>query len=172
MVTLIARADLALSVVMTTVSTLAAVLLTPLITGLLAGHYVPVEGWKLLFDVLQVVLLLVVLGVALKRGVPRLSRRLAPVMPPPAMLADRGQHRGQPAPGAAGAGCRAAVWRPCCCLAWLCSRAAPGFRCLGTGRYLPQEGHELWIVSKLFRCISFSLLMTATGFAIGAHEGS
>jgi BASS family bile acid:Na+ symporter len=50
-VTLIARADVALSVVMTTVSTLAAVLLTPLLTGLLAGRYVPVDGWKLLLDV-------------------------------------------------------------------------------------------------------------------------
>lgn len=50
-VNLIARADVALSVVMTTVSTLAAVLLTPLLTGLLAGRYVPVDGWKLLLDV-------------------------------------------------------------------------------------------------------------------------
>ena len=86
-VTLIARADVALSVVMTTASTLAAVLLTPLLTGLLAGRYVPVDGWKLLLDVLQVVLLPVTLGVGLKRWVPSLSRRLAPVMPPLAVLA-------------------------------------------------------------------------------------
>jgi hypothetical protein len=86
-VCLIARADVALSVVMTTVSTLAAVLLTPLLTGLLAGRYVPVDGWKLLLDVLQVVLLPLALGVALRRGAPRLSRRLAPVMPPVAVLA-------------------------------------------------------------------------------------
>jgi hypothetical protein len=54
-VCLIARADVALSVVMTSISTLAAVLLTPLLTGWLAGRYVPVDGWKLLLDVLQVV---------------------------------------------------------------------------------------------------------------------
>jgi BASS family bile acid:Na+ symporter len=86
-VTLIARADVALSVVMTTLSTLAAVLLTPMLTGLLAGRYVPVDGWKLLLDVLQVVLLPVAVGLALKRGLPSLSRRLAPVMPPLAVLA-------------------------------------------------------------------------------------
>ena len=86
-VTLIARADVALSVVMTTFSTLAAVLLTPLLTGLLAGRYVPVDGWKLLLDVLQVVLLPVALGLGLKRGVPAVARRLGPVMPPLAVLA-------------------------------------------------------------------------------------
>lgn len=86
-VTLIARADVALSVVMTTASTLAAVVLTPVLTGWLAGRYVPVDGWRLLLDVLQVVLLPVALGVAVKRGVPSLSRRLAPLMPPLAVLA-------------------------------------------------------------------------------------
>ena len=86
-VSLIARADVALSVVMTTCSTLAAVLLTPLLTGLLAGRYVPVDGWKLLLDVLQVVLLPVALGVALKRWTPRAARRVEPLMPPVAVVA-------------------------------------------------------------------------------------
>ncbi len=86
-VSLIARADVALSVVMTTCSTLAAVLLTPLLTGLLAGRYVPVDGWKLLLDVLQVVLLPVAMGLLLRRGTPGLARRIAPVMPPLAVLA-------------------------------------------------------------------------------------
>lgn len=86
-VTLIARADVALSVVMTTLSTLAAVLLTPLLTGLLAGRYVPVDGLKLLLDVLQVVLLPVTLGLGLKRSVPGVARSLGPVMPPLAVLA-------------------------------------------------------------------------------------
>ncbi len=57
-VTLIARADVALSVMMATLSTLAAVLLIPPLTGLLAGRYVPVDGWKLLLDVLLAALLL------------------------------------------------------------------------------------------------------------------
>jgi BASS family bile acid:Na+ symporter len=86
-VSLIARGDVALSVVMTTASTLAAVLLTPALTGLLAGRYVPVDGWRLLLDVLQVVLLPVATGVVLKRWAPRLARTIAPVMPPLAVLA-------------------------------------------------------------------------------------
>lgn len=86
-VALIARADVALSVVMTTVSTMLAVVLTPLLTSGLAGRYVPVDGWRLLLDVLQVVLLPVGLGVLLKRLSPRLARRIAPVMPPVAVLA-------------------------------------------------------------------------------------
>jgi bile acid:Na+ symporter, BASS family len=85
-VTLIARADGVLSVVMTTASTLAAVWLLPLFIELLASRYVAVDGWKLLGDVLQVVLLPVALGVGLKRSQSTLSRRLAPVMPPLAVL--------------------------------------------------------------------------------------
>lgn len=86
-VSLIARGDVALSVVMTSASTLAAVALTPALTGLLAGRYVPVDGWKLLADVLQVVLLPVAAGLLLRRGAPGLARRLGPVMPPVAVLA-------------------------------------------------------------------------------------
>ena len=80
--TLIGRADVALSVVMTTCSTLAAVLLTPNLTALLASQYVPVDGWSLLLKVVQVVLLPVMVGVVLKQGIPRLARRVEPVMPP------------------------------------------------------------------------------------------
>jgi BASS family bile acid:Na+ symporter len=46
-----------------------------------------VDGWRLLLDVLQVVLLPVAAGVALKRSAPRLARTLAPVMPTLAVLA-------------------------------------------------------------------------------------
>jgi hypothetical protein len=93
--TLSARPDEALSVVMTTMSTLALLLLTPLLAGLLAGLYVHVDVWKLLLDMLQVVLLPpLMLGVALKRGAPKLSRRPADSSPAwPAI--DRVWHRAQ-----------------------------------------------------------------------------
>ena len=81
-VALIAHADVALSVVMTTVSTLAAVVLTPRLTELLASQYVPVDGWALFLKVVQVVLLPVALGVLLKQGLPAVARRVEPVMPP------------------------------------------------------------------------------------------
>lgn len=81
MVALIGRGDVALSVVMTTISTLAAVVLTPRLTQVLASQYVPVDGWALFLTVLQVVLLPVTVGVVLKRGLPGVAQRIEPVMP-------------------------------------------------------------------------------------------
>ncbi|QNJ04055.1 bile acid:sodium symporter family protein [Synechococcus sp. PROS-U-1] len=86
-VALIGRGDVALSVVMTTISTLAAVVLTPRLTQVLASQYVPVDGWALFLAVLQVVLLPVTVGVVLKRGLPRVAQRIEPVMPPLAVMA-------------------------------------------------------------------------------------
>ena len=86
-VAMIARADVALSVVMTSLSTLAAVVFTPRLAEWLASQYVPVDGWLLLWRVLQVVLLPVTCGVLLRQGLPSLARRVAPVMPPIAVAA-------------------------------------------------------------------------------------
>jgi len=86
-VALIARADVALSVVMTSLSTLLAVVVTPLLASALAGRYVPVDGWTLLVNVLQVVLVPVALGVLIKQGLPRVAARVQPVMPPVAVIA-------------------------------------------------------------------------------------
>ena len=66
-VAFLARADLALSVSMTTVSTLAAVVLTPFLTQFYAGQYVPVDAWALLRSILLVVILPVTLGVGANR---------------------------------------------------------------------------------------------------------
>ncbi|MGB1416406.1 MAG: bile acid:sodium symporter family protein [Synechococcus sp.] len=86
-VALIARADVALSVVMTMVSTSMAVVLTPRLTETLASQYVPVDGVALLLKVLQVVVVPVSVGVLLKQGTPRLAQRIEPVMPPLAVIA-------------------------------------------------------------------------------------
>ncbi len=81
LVSYIAKADVALSVVMTVCSTLTAVILTPLLTQLLAGKLVPVDTWMLFKQTLQVVILPVVLGVMLNRWVPQLVQRVMPVAP-------------------------------------------------------------------------------------------
>lgn len=81
LVTYIAKADVALSVVMTVCSTLAAVILTPLLTQLFAGALVPVDSWLLFKQTLQVVILPVVLGVLLNRWVPRLVQGVMPIAP-------------------------------------------------------------------------------------------
>ena len=86
-VTLIAKGDVALSVVMTSISTVAAVVLTPRLTEVLASQYVPVDGGLLLLRVLQVVLVPVTCGVLLKQGLPRLASRVEPAMPPIAVVA-------------------------------------------------------------------------------------
>ena len=86
-VTYIARADVALSVVMTACSTLTAVVLTPLLTRLLAGRLVEVDAAGLFLSTLQVVVLPVAAGVAANRGVPRIVRAVAPLTPVVSVLA-------------------------------------------------------------------------------------
>ena len=53
-ITYLARADVPLSVAMTTVSTLAAVVATPVLTRMLVGQLVPVSAVALLLSTLQV----------------------------------------------------------------------------------------------------------------------
>jgi bile acid:Na+ symporter, BASS family len=81
LVSYIADADVALSVVMTVCSTLAAIVFTPLLTKLLAGTMVQVDTWLLFKQTLQVVIIPVVLGILLNRSVPRLVMRVMPVAP-------------------------------------------------------------------------------------------
>jgi len=80
-VTYIARADVALSVIMTTCTTLGAVVLTPLLTKLIAGRLVEVDAWGLFLSTLQVVVLPVAVGVAINRFLPGVVRAVLPVAP-------------------------------------------------------------------------------------------
>jgi BASS family bile acid:Na+ symporter len=77
-VTFLARADVPLSVAMTTASTLGAVVMTPLLTSLTLGTLVPVDAAALLASTLQVVLLPVAAGAALNRAFPRAVAAAAP----------------------------------------------------------------------------------------------
>jgi BASS family bile acid:Na+ symporter len=80
-VSYIARADVALSVTMTTCSTCAAVALTPLLTHLLAGRLVDVDTVGLFLSTLQVVILPVAGGVLLNRFAPTAVERVVPAAP-------------------------------------------------------------------------------------------
>lgn len=62
----LARADVALSVTMTACSTVMAVVVTPLWIWALGGHYLPVQAGPLLWSVLQIVLLPVAAGLAVR----------------------------------------------------------------------------------------------------------
>ncbi len=66
-ITYLARGDVALSVTLTSVSTVLSPLLTPLLTLWLAGHWMPVPTAALLVSILQIVLVPVMLGVVAQR---------------------------------------------------------------------------------------------------------
>lgn len=81
-VTYLARANVALSVIMTMVSTFAAVVLTPLLTRFWAGALIEVDALGLFVSTLQVVILPLLLGIVLNR----LSRRVVTAVLPYAPL--------------------------------------------------------------------------------------
>lgn len=76
-ITYLARGDLALSVVMTMVSTLLAFVMTPFWVKTLAGQYIPVDPWALCLSTLQVVILPVIVGVLCNWKFPRAVGRIS-----------------------------------------------------------------------------------------------
>jgi len=82
----LAKADVALSVTMTAISTLLAVFLTPLLTSVLLEDVVAVDAAGLLLSTLQVVIFPVLAGLLLGRWLPNLSTRLEPFGPPVAVI--------------------------------------------------------------------------------------
>ena len=80
-VTYLARAHVALSVLMTMCSTFGAVVMTPLLTKWLAGTYVPVDGWKLFLDTVTVVLARLIVGLTLHHAAPRMVKAILPIAP-------------------------------------------------------------------------------------------
>lgn len=79
--TYLAKGDIALSVSMTTVSTLVAPLVTPLTVLLLAGSYLPVDTVGLFISIVQIVLVPIAVGILLQRFLPSLVERLIEWMP-------------------------------------------------------------------------------------------
>ncbi len=80
-VTYLARGDVALSVTMTSISTLLAPILTPLLTLWLAGQHMPVSGSAMALSILKMVLLPVGLGILLRLAAPRFVTALLPALP-------------------------------------------------------------------------------------------
>ncbi|XP_021891583.1 probable sodium/metabolite cotransporter BASS2, chloroplastic isoform X2 [Carica papaya] len=85
-VTLIAQGDVPLSIVMTVCTTLGAVVLTPLLTKILAGAYVPVDAIKLSISTMQVVVAPILLGSYLQRKFPVTVNIITPFAPLVAVL--------------------------------------------------------------------------------------
>ncbi len=83
----LARANVALSVTMTAVSTSLAILLTPTLTSALVGARTEVDAMGLLFSTVRVVLAPILIGLLLKQFLPKATKRILPIAPPVAVIA-------------------------------------------------------------------------------------
>ncbi|XP_073055224.1 sodium/pyruvate cotransporter BASS2, chloroplastic-like isoform X2 [Primulina eburnea] len=79
--TYISKGNVALSVLMTTCSTIGAIVMTPLLTKLLAGQLVPVDAAGLAISTFQVVLVPTVIGVLSNEYFPKFTSKIVTVTP-------------------------------------------------------------------------------------------
>ncbi|HEY7322460.1 MAG TPA: bile acid:sodium symporter family protein [Candidatus Binatia bacterium] len=79
--TYLAKGDVALSVTMTSCSTIAAVVATPYLTLWLAGEYVPVHPLELLMSILTIVIFPVLAGLIVRRFLADRVRKIEVVLP-------------------------------------------------------------------------------------------
>ena len=79
--TYIAKGDVALSVLMTTSTTIGCIFLTPLICKLMLGAVVPVDAMGIAISTIQVVLLPIIAGVTANSTVPKVCRAIEPACP-------------------------------------------------------------------------------------------
>ncbi len=77
----LAKADVPLSVTMTSITTLLAIVATPFFTTILAGSRVDVPAFGLFLSTVQVILVPVAAGVLMNRYLPRFTKTVLPVMP-------------------------------------------------------------------------------------------
>lgn len=80
-VTYLARGDVALSVTMTSISTLLAPILTPILTLWLAGQYVPVPAGLMALTIVKMVLVPIVLGISLRLVFPKIVDKVLAFLP-------------------------------------------------------------------------------------------
>lgn len=80
-VSYLAKGDVALSVAMTSISTLIAPFLTPLLAVWLAGERMDVSGTEMMLSILEVVLVPVLLGLVVRGLLPRVVVAVTPALP-------------------------------------------------------------------------------------------
>ncbi|KAL6615674.1 hypothetical protein ACP70R_037944 [Stipagrostis hirtigluma subsp. patula] len=79
--TYISKGNVALSVLMTTCSTIGAIVMTPLLTKLLAGQLVPVDAVGLAMSTFQVVLMPTIVGVLANEYFPKFTESISTITP-------------------------------------------------------------------------------------------
>ncbi len=82
----LAKTNLALSVVMTTFSTLSAIIITPVLTSLYSGTYLEVNSLGLFVSTIKVVLIPITLGILLNFLLPKTTKLILPFAPPMAVI--------------------------------------------------------------------------------------
>lgn len=87
MISYLAKANVALSVVLTLASTMLAFFFTPMWTSTLAGKYVPVDAWGLCVSAFQLTIAPVVLGVLIRWKLPRTADQIGACGPTVAVVA-------------------------------------------------------------------------------------
>lgn len=80
-VTYLAKGDTALSVTMTSISTLLAPIMTPLLTLWLAGSYMPVDAGSMALSIVKIVLIPVIGGLVIRLLLPKVVKAIEPVLP-------------------------------------------------------------------------------------------
>jgi bile acid:Na+ symporter, BASS family len=78
---LIAKANIALSVTITTVATLMAPILTPLLMKWLGGELIEINFWAMMWDMCKIVIIPIGLGVLLNKFLPALMLRFKAILP-------------------------------------------------------------------------------------------
>lgn len=86
-ITFMSKGDVALSVAMTAVSTLLSPLMTPLLTFLLIGQRVNFDPVGMFVSILQIVMLPIALGLAVKQFLPKLAKTATDYLPAVSSLA-------------------------------------------------------------------------------------
>ncbi|MBW3469507.1 bile acid:sodium symporter family protein [Arthrospiribacter ruber] len=82
----LAKANLALSITITSVTTFLAPFVTPALMGLLAGEFVAVEAWKMMMDIIKIVMIPIGFGLLFNRFFKGKAKWLDEAMPVVSML--------------------------------------------------------------------------------------
>jgi BASS family bile acid:Na+ symporter len=77
----LARGNLPLSITMTSVSTLLAPIMTPILLLIFAGEWMPVDPVSMFMSIVQVIIIPIVLGLLVNRFMPKTTEKSAPLLP-------------------------------------------------------------------------------------------
>lgn len=83
---LIAKANVALSITITTLATLLAPLMTPLLMKLLAGQFIEINFWKMMWDIIQMIIIPLAVGFIINQYFKKLAAFLKDYLPTISMV--------------------------------------------------------------------------------------